>query len=84
MPSEIFDLESWLAWLSSLEREFIFLLALPFVVALVGLWSAITEKEEQREAEAYERDAPAERHVSERRQRIRRRDDVRRVSSSRG
>jgi hypothetical protein len=81
MLSEFFDLESWLAWLSGLDRGFIFLLTLPFVVALVGLWSAVAEKEEQREAEARERRAPAERHVPERRQRLRRREDAQRLWS---
>jgi hypothetical protein len=84
MLSEIFDLESWRAWFSSLDREFIFLLTLPFVVALVGLWSAIAEKDEQRDGEAHERPAPAERRVPERRQRVRRREDARRLSGSRG
>jgi hypothetical protein len=85
MLSEIFDLESWRAWFSSLDRSFIFLLTLPFVVALVGLWSAIAEKEEQHDSQAGETAAPpAERRVPERRQRARRREDAGRFSGSRG
>lgn len=83
--SELFDLESWRAWFSGLDREFIFLLVLPFVVALVGLWSALVEKEEEeRGAAPGEAGAPPERHVPERRQRVRRREDARRLSGSRG
>lgn len=37
--AELFDFELWSRWLSELDRGFIFLLVLPFVVALVGLWS---------------------------------------------
>lgn len=84
MLSEIFDMESWRAWFSSLDREFIFLLVLPFVVAVVGLWSAIAEREEQREAEDGETAATPERRAPERRQRVRRKDDARRLSGSRG
>jgi hypothetical protein len=82
--SELFDLESWRAWFSGLDREFIFLLVLPFVVALVGLWSAMVEKEAERDAGAAERPAPPERSVPDRRQRVRRREDVRRLSGSGG
>ena len=85
MLSELFDLESWLAWFSSLDRSFIFLLTLPFVVALVGLWSAIAEKEERRESQTDETPAPpAARREPERRQRARRREDAGRFSGSRG
>lgn len=37
---EIFDLELWAQWFSQLDRSFLFLLILPFVVAVVGLWSS--------------------------------------------
>ena len=85
MLSEHFDLESRLAWFSSLDRSFIFLLTLPFVVALVGLWSAIAEKEERRESQTDEPPAPpAARREPERRQRARRREDAGRFSGSRG
>lgn len=38
--AELFDLELWSRWFAELDRGFIFLLVLPFVVALIGLWSA--------------------------------------------
>ena len=82
MLSEIFDLERWLEWFSSLDRSFVFLLILPFVVAIVGLWSAIAEKEEERDAKTAS--AGAERRVAERRQRRRRQEDAGRLSGSRG
>lgn len=42
-----------LHWLANLDREFAFLLALPFVVAVIGLWSWWTDKEDiDREYEA--------------------------------
>jgi Putative Na+/H+ antiporter len=36
---EFFDLELWAQWLAQLDRSFLFLLILPFVVAVVGLWA---------------------------------------------
>jgi len=36
---EILDLELWAQWFSTLDRSFLFLLILPFVVAAVGLWA---------------------------------------------
>jgi hypothetical protein len=36
---EILDFELWAQWLSELDRSFLFLLILPFVVAAVGLWA---------------------------------------------
>jgi hypothetical protein len=71
MLTEFLDLARWMQWFSSLEREFAFLLALPFVVAVIGLWSAWSDKEEEEQREA----RPAPRAV-ERRQRVRRRADV--------
>jgi hypothetical protein len=46
MLRDFLDLSAWAQWLASLDREFYFLLALPFVVAVVGLWSWWAEKEE--------------------------------------
>ena len=43
--SELFDAARWAEWFAQLDRGFIFLLLLPFVVALVGLWAWFTEKE---------------------------------------
>ena len=37
--SEIFDWALWVQWFSELDRPFLFLLILPFVVAAVGLWA---------------------------------------------
>lgn len=42
---ELISLESWAAWFAELDRGFIFLLLLPFVVALVGVWAWFTEDE---------------------------------------
>ena len=77
MLSEFLDLERWAQWFSGLEREFIFLLALPFVVAIVGLWSALADKEqdeEEREPAKAPREVPLER-----RRLARRRSDAGRV-----
>jgi len=70
----------FLQWLASLEREYIFLLALPFVVAVIGVWSWWADKEEiDREYEARAEQAAA----GERRQRERRQADRRREGNSR-
>jgi Na+/H+ antiporter NhaD/arsenite permease-like protein len=37
--AEIFDWDVWSAWFAGLDRSFLFLLILPFVVAAVGLWA---------------------------------------------
>ena len=42
---EIFDLGLWSQWFDQLDRTFVFLLVLPFVVAVVGLWAAYRERE---------------------------------------
>jgi hypothetical protein len=36
---EFFDLARWADWFVTLDRDFLFLLILPFVVAVVGLWA---------------------------------------------
>jgi hypothetical protein len=60
----------FLQWLAALEREFVFLLALPFVVAVVGLWSWWNDKEQvDRE---YEQSEQRERRTAERRKAERR------------
>ncbi|HET9663478.1 MAG TPA: hypothetical protein VFP00_04555 [Burkholderiales bacterium] len=46
--SEVFDIGIWLQWFSQLDRTFVFLLALPFVVAVVGLWAAYRDREVER------------------------------------
>ena len=43
--AELFDLQAWSAWFASLDRGFAFLLILPFVVAMVGLWSSFRERD---------------------------------------
>ena len=43
--SEFFNVGMWLEWFSQLDRTFIFLLLLPFVVAVVGLWAAWRDRE---------------------------------------
>ena len=66
--AEFLDLEQWLQWLAGLDRSFAFLLALPFVVALVGLWGWWTQERSAEEEDA-ERASPAvERRVRTRRQ----------------
>lgn len=37
--TEIFDWDLWAQWFSGLDRSFLFLLILPFVVGAVGLWA---------------------------------------------
>jgi putative Na+/H+ antiporter len=37
--NEVFDPQRWVQWFSGLDRSFVFLLILPFVVAAVGLWA---------------------------------------------
>ena len=46
--SEAFDLSVWSAWFAQLDRTFIFLLVLPLVVAVVGLWAAYRDREVER------------------------------------
>jgi hypothetical protein len=41
--AEFFDLGLWAQWFEQLDRSFLFLLILPFVVAAVGLWAAYRE-----------------------------------------
>ena len=45
---EIFDLDLWAAWFASLDRGFIFLLVLPFIVAVIGLWASYFQDDEDR------------------------------------
>jgi hypothetical protein len=40
--AEMFDYQSWVQWFQSLDRVFVFLLILPFVVAVVALWSDLS------------------------------------------
>jgi Na+/H+ antiporter NhaD/arsenite permease-like protein len=43
--AEIFDWQLWAQWFAQLDRSFLFLLILPFVVAAVGLWAHFSERE---------------------------------------
>lgn len=45
--AEVFDLAQWAAWFAQLEREFIFLLVLPFVIAIIGLWASFLQREDK-------------------------------------
>lgn len=45
--AELFDLGLWSDWFSQLDRGFIFLLLLPFVVAVIGLWAAYFDREDR-------------------------------------
>lgn len=42
---EFFDLARWSDWFAGLDRGFLFLLILPFVVAAVGLWAELRNRE---------------------------------------
>jgi hypothetical protein len=42
---EIFDWQLWAEWFAQLDRSFLFLLILPFVVAAVGLWAHFSGRE---------------------------------------
>lgn len=44
---EILDAELWAQWFSHLDRSFLFLLILPFVVAAVGLWAEFSRRESE-------------------------------------
>ena len=45
--SEIFDWGLWSEWFAGLDRAFIFLLLLPFVVAVVGLWAEFSRRDDK-------------------------------------
>jgi len=45
--SEVFDWELWAGWFSALDRSFLFLLILPFVVAAVGLWAEFSRRDDR-------------------------------------
>ena len=42
--TELFDWATWADWLSGLDRSFLFLLILPFVVGAVGLWADMRDR----------------------------------------
>jgi putative Na+/H+ antiporter len=43
---EILDWTLWAQWFAGLDRSFLFLLILPFVVAAVGLWAEFSRRED--------------------------------------
>lgn len=43
--AELFDVDAWMRWFAELDRSFVFLLALPFVVAAVGLWAYYRDRD---------------------------------------
>ena len=45
--SEIVDWGLWAQWFADLDRSFLFLLILPFVVAAVGLWAEVARRDEK-------------------------------------
>lgn len=47
--AEIFDLGLWSDWFAELDRTFVFLLLLPFVVAVVGLWAGYRERDAEQQ-----------------------------------
>jgi hypothetical protein len=48
---EMFDYQVWVQWFQSLDRTFLFLLILPFVVAVVGLWSELWRSRKDKRAD---------------------------------
>jgi predicted cation transporter len=46
--AEFFDWAHWVRWFSELDRPFLFLLILPFVVAIVGLWSELAHSKKNK------------------------------------
>ncbi len=47
---EMFDYRAWVQWFESIDRAFLYLLILPFVVAVVGLWSELGRSRKDRRA----------------------------------
>jgi hypothetical protein len=45
--AEVFDWGRWVEWFSELDRPFLFLLILPFVVAAVGLLAELSERRDK-------------------------------------
>ena len=45
--SEIVDWDLWAQWFAGLDRSFLFLLILPFVVAAVGLWAEFARRNDR-------------------------------------
>ena len=41
---EFFDIAFWADWFAGLDRTFVFLLLLPFVVTIVGVWAGYRDR----------------------------------------
>jgi hypothetical protein len=50
MVMEAFDTARWSEWFAGLDRSFLFLLILPFVVGAVGLWAELTQRRDRTDA----------------------------------
>ena len=48
--TEMFDYRAWVQWFESIDRAFLYLLILPFVVAVVGLWSELGRSRKDKRA----------------------------------
>jgi len=44
---EAFDWSLWMQWFEGLDRSFLFLLILPFVVGAIGLWAEFRDRREK-------------------------------------
>ncbi|MFO1364266.1 MAG: hypothetical protein U1F45_17725 [Burkholderiales bacterium] len=49
--AEALDPGIWSDWFAQLDRGFVFLLVLPFVVAVVGLWAAYRDEDDDRDGD---------------------------------
>lgn len=47
--AEVFDLQLWAAWFDELDRGFLFLLLLPFMIAVIGLWATFMKDDDDRD-----------------------------------
>ena len=47
--TELFDLGLWSDWFAQLDRGFVFLLVVPFVVAVIGVWASYREKDDMQD-----------------------------------
>ena len=68
---EAFSLANWAQWFEQVDRTFVFLLVLPFVVAIVGLWAAYRDRnlDESESPSAERRRGPGRRLTDARQQR---------------
>ncbi len=62
MIAEVFDFERWQLWFSELNRSFVFLLILPFVIGAIGLWAEKTRARGEAGEKEGSREDQRERH----------------------